>query len=205
MHPGYRLADRHQLIERIGGGGMGDVWTATDTRLGRVVCAKVLRPGLIADAESSKRFIAEARILAGLKHSGIVAIHDYGEHAEPGGEPFAFLVMDHLRGKSLATVLATSDALSAHEVTPIVERVATHSNLCIRTDDDRYIYQVECVDSLGWEMELAEVDDGRYLWNLVSVDTGLCLDTADQVDRSSQHLRGNECAFDDTGQRWMTE
>ena len=76
---GQQIADRYLLERRIAVGGMGEVWEASDTRLGRSVAVKVLRPELCDDPEFLHRFRIEARTVASLDHSGIAAVHDYGE------------------------------------------------------------------------------------------------------------------------------
>jgi hypothetical protein len=82
---GQRIADRYQLGHRIAVGGMGEVWEASDTRLGRSVAVKVLRPELSDDPEFLYRFRIEARTVASLDHSGIAAVYDYGEDAGSAG------------------------------------------------------------------------------------------------------------------------
>ena len=62
---------------------MGEVWEADDTRLGRSVAVKVLRPELSDDPEFLHRFRIEARTVASLNHPGIAAVHDYGEDDGP--------------------------------------------------------------------------------------------------------------------------
>src|SRR5258708_3133183 len=66
---------RYRLIEQIARGGMGAVWAAEDTELGRRVALKVLP---VWDTASSELLLREARILAGLEHPGIVPVHDAG-------------------------------------------------------------------------------------------------------------------------------
>ena len=89
----------YTLIEKIGEGGMGVVWKAQDTTLGREVAIKVLPPAFAADAERLARFEREARLLAALNHPHIAAI--YGCHVEP----MAFLVMELIEGDDLSTRL----------------------------------------------------------------------------------------------------
>ena len=68
--PGQRLGERYRLERRIGHGGMAVVWLATDERLGRSVAVKVLSETFTADAEYLGRFAREARVAAGLQHTG---------------------------------------------------------------------------------------------------------------------------------------
>jgi serine/threonine-protein kinase len=85
------------VVAPIGAGGMGEVYKARDTRLGRTVAIKVLPPGLAADPERRRRFEQEARAVAALSHPHICTIHDVGHAAE-----IDFLVMEHLDGQTLA-------------------------------------------------------------------------------------------------------
>ena len=103
---GQHIADRYHLDRRIAVGGMGEVWEASDTRLGRSVAVKVLRPELSDDEEFLHRFRIEARTVASLDHSGIAAVHDYGEDLGAGGKRTAYLVMELVRGEPLSTTIA---------------------------------------------------------------------------------------------------
>ena len=86
---------------QIGAGGMGEVYRAKDTRLGRTVAVKILPRDLAADPDRRQRFQREARAVAALNHPNICTIHDVG-HADG----VDFLVMELVEGESLATRLA---------------------------------------------------------------------------------------------------
>ena len=77
--PGLLLSGRYRLSHRIAVGGMGEVWSADDIRLARIVALKILRPELTGDPEFVERFRTEARITASLNHPGIASVYDYGE------------------------------------------------------------------------------------------------------------------------------
>jgi serine/threonine-protein kinase len=99
------------LIDGLAGvGGMGEVYRATDTRLGRTVAIKVLPPDAAGDAASRRRFETEARTISGLSHPHVCALYDIGtaEPAEAGSEsPVDYLVMEYLQGRTLAERMAT--------------------------------------------------------------------------------------------------
>lgn len=95
---------RYRLERVLGSGGMGSVWLATDPTIGRSVALKMLHPDAV-DAESRARFQREARLAAGLRHPGIVAVHDVGE-AE--GRPY--LAMEYVPGRTLAERLEATRA-----------------------------------------------------------------------------------------------
>lgn len=87
------LGDRYRLGERVATGGMGAVWRGTDVLLEREVAVKVLLPSLVADPEFTARFRAEARMLAALRHPGVVPVHDVGQAALDDGSQVDYLVM----------------------------------------------------------------------------------------------------------------
>ncbi len=120
---GQRIADRYQLDRRIAVGGMGEVWEASDTRLGRSVAVKVLRPELSDDEEFLYRFRIEAQTVASLDHSGIAHVHDYGEEDGASGKRTAWLVMELVRGEPLSTLISRGP-IDADETLRIVEEAA---------------------------------------------------------------------------------
>ena len=117
MHSGMalkNLADRYELSERMGSGGMGTVWRAHDRMLGRDVAVKLLHEGLAADTTIAARFRGEAVSAAKLAHPNVVAVFDTGEQ---DGVPY--IVMELVGGPSLHTVLTEHGALPVGEVARI--------------------------------------------------------------------------------------
>ena len=98
--PGTRIGP-YEVLASLGAGGMGEVFRAKDTRLGRDVAVKVLPAGFAHDADRRARFEREARAVAALSHPNIVAIHDTGLH-----ESQIFVVMELLAGQTLRERLA---------------------------------------------------------------------------------------------------
>ena len=95
------LADRYELFEVVGRGGMGEVWAARDLRLGRSVAVKLLSAHMASEADVRERFEAEARSAARLSHPNVVQVFDSGDH---DGTPY--LVMELLPGRTLADEVA---------------------------------------------------------------------------------------------------
>src|SRR5271157_4993203 len=90
----------YEILSPLGAGGMGEVYRARETRLGRDVAIKVLPPSFAADPERLHRFEQEARAVAALNHPNILAIFDVGQHGETH-----FLVSELLEGETLREVL----------------------------------------------------------------------------------------------------
>jgi eukaryotic-like serine/threonine-protein kinase len=97
--------DRYRLQERLGAGGMSEVWRAHDEVLGRDVAVKVLAPGADADPSRSARIRLEARAAAGLRHQNIVDVYDYGEAVDSAGQVRPYVVMELVEGTSLDDLL----------------------------------------------------------------------------------------------------
>ncbi len=92
-----QIFSHYRIIEKLGQGGMGEVYLAKDTRLDRSVAIKVLPAHVSADPERRARFAREAKTIGGLNHPHICTLHDVGEH-----DGITYLVMEHLTGKTLA-------------------------------------------------------------------------------------------------------
>jgi tRNA A-37 threonylcarbamoyl transferase component Bud32 len=138
--------ERYRLVRRIASGGMGEVWEADDTVLGRRVALKVLAEELAADDRATRRFVREARATARLAHPNVARVYDFGGH---GGAPF--LVMELLEGETLAdrvaagplppaeaarVAAAVADALDAAHQRGIVHRDVKPSNVMLTPDGD---------------------------------------------------------------------
>jgi eukaryotic-like serine/threonine-protein kinase len=117
LTPGTKLGP-YEILAPIGAGGMGEVYRAKDTRLGREVAVKILPPAFALDPERLRRFTSEAQAVAALNHPNILAIHDIGNEA--GSQ---YLVMEFLDGESLRERLQAG-ALSIRKATEYAEQIA---------------------------------------------------------------------------------
>ena len=115
----------YQIEAPLGAGGMGEVFRAKDTRLGRTVAIKVLPHDRVADPERKKRFLQEARAASALNHPNIVTLHDI---ANDNG--IDYIVMEYVAGKSLDKLI-TPKGLPLTEVIGYTTQIA--SALAART------------------------------------------------------------------------
>ena len=100
--------ERYELDERIATGGMGEVWRAEDTVLGRAVAVKLLKPEYADDPRFRERFETEARHAAALHHPNIAVVFDFGEL--DAGDDRPYLVMELVDGRPLSELLAAGPA-----------------------------------------------------------------------------------------------
>ncbi len=112
----------YTLKERLGRGAMGEVWLALDTRLHRSVALKMLPLTSAEDTEAAARLLREARVASLLNHPNVAVIYDVGE-AEFQGRRTSFIAMEHVRGRTLAELLAAGPMEPA-AVLKVVRQVA---------------------------------------------------------------------------------
>ncbi|WOC12198.1 serine/threonine-protein kinase [Gordonia sp. MP11Mi] len=123
LQNGTIIADRYRLVRLIATGGMGQVWEALDTRLGRRVAVKVLKAEYSNDSEFLGRFRTEAQTTARLNDPGIANVFDYGETPDRnGGDPLAYLVMELVDGEPLNSVISRMGQLALSHTLDMLEQ-----------------------------------------------------------------------------------
>lgn len=119
-----RLANRYQILKRLGEGGMADVFLAHDELLNREVAIKVLRGNLALDPVALLRFQREANAASGLSHHNIVEVYDVGEE-----EGHHYIVMEYVRGKTLKQLIQQRGALEKKEALAIMDQLVSAVNV----------------------------------------------------------------------------
>ena len=116
---GSTLPGGYVILELIGVGGMGRVYRAEQTALGRTVAVKIIHPSLLGDESASARFITEARTASLLNHPNSVSVIDFGK-TESGQ---LYLVMEYLRGRDVAHVMYEEGPLPFGRIIDILRQV----------------------------------------------------------------------------------
>lgn len=132
--PGMMISDRYEIIDKVGSGGMADVYKAKDHRLNRFVAVKVLRQEYSSDAKFVAKFRAEAQSVAGLSHPNIVNVYDVDED-----ENYNYIVMELVEGITLKKFIEKKGRLDVNEAVGIAVQIAqgmeaAHDNHIIHRD-----------------------------------------------------------------------
>jgi eukaryotic-like serine/threonine-protein kinase len=127
LGPAAKVGERigvYELLTPLGSGGMGDVFRARDTRLGREVAVKILPPAFAGNPDRLARFEREARVLASLNHPNIATIYGLEKTAGPAPLGTSAIVMELVAGETLAVRIARVGALRASDAIAIAKQIA---------------------------------------------------------------------------------
>src|SRR4026207_812751 len=108
----------YQILKKLGAGGMGEVYLAQDTRLGRRAALKILPDNVASDNDRMSRFTREAKAASALNHPNVATIYDVGN-----ANGTRFIAMEYVEGRTLAARIADS-ALAANEIIEIALQLA---------------------------------------------------------------------------------
>ena len=167
---------RYQILEKLGAGGMGTVYRARDTVLGRIVALKVLPPVMMVNKSLRARFVREAKAASALNHPNIITVYDIGQ---AGG--IDFITMEYVRGNTVRHVLSerrlelsealdyaiqTAQALHAAHSAGIIHRDIKPENIMIAGEQPGP-WQVKLLDfGLAKLSELYQQDEGADLGSI---------------------------------------
>jgi tetratricopeptide (TPR) repeat protein len=201
--PGDRRFAHYQMLSLLGKGGMGEVWLAEDTKLGRNVAVKLLPAGFTADVARVRRFSQEARTASSLNHPNIITIYEIGESARATGSTH-YIATEYVEGETLRQKMAAAPdqrlriaealdlatqiaaALAAAHEAGIVHRDIKPENVMVRRDGI-----IKVLDfGLAKLTECATPLDDTRAPTLISTEAGMLMGTLKYM--SPEQARGEE-------------
>ena len=197
LGPGSRL-DAYEIVRPLGSGGMGEVWLATEVRLGRKVALKVLPPNLTQDSLRVQRFEQEARAASALNHPNVCTIHALGQTSD--GQHY--IAMEYVEGETLRQRLSTTRvsirealdfaiqvaaALSAAHSAGIVHRDIKPENVMLRPDRLVKVLDFGLAKLAPAPAEIAGADSTHMV---LKTEAGVVVGTAAYM--SPEQARGQE-------------
>ena len=214
LSPGSRL-DAYDIVRPLGSGGMGEVWLATEMRLGRKVALKVLPADLTRDPLRVDRFEQEARAASALNHPNVCTIHALGETAD--GQHY--IAMEYVEGETLRRRLSNGQlsirealdiaiqvaaALSAAHAAGVIHRDIKPENVMLRPDGLVKVLDFGLAKLAPSPTEIAGADTTR---TVLKTEIGLVVGTTtymspeqargQEVDARTRHLVPRRCAVRD--------
>jgi len=197
LEPGARL-DAYEIVRLLGSGGMGEVWLATEVRLGRKVALKLLPPDLTRETSRVLRFEQEARAASALSHPNVCTILALGET----GDGLRYIAMEYVEGETLRTRLGRSRlsiraaldlavqvaaALSTAHASGIVHRDIKPENVMVRPDGLVKVLDFGLAKLAPSAVEAAGAESTRLV---LKTDAGVVVGTAAYM--SPEQARGQE-------------
>ena len=134
IRPGVFINDRYEIIDKVGSGGMADVYKAKDHRLNRYIAVKILKAEFSNDTKFVEKFRAEAQSAAGLSHPNVVNVYDVGDE-----DGMYYIVMELVEGITLKSFIERKGKLDVKEAVGIAIQIAqgmeaAHSNHIVHRD-----------------------------------------------------------------------
>jgi serine/threonine protein kinase len=177
MNPGDSLDGRYTIIERLGAGGMGEVYKATHTMLGSTRVIKIVRPQIAGNQDAQDRFIREARVSTKIHHPNVATLHDFASLADGSH----YMVWEYIDGENLAQRLRTRGTLPPRQAlritiqalkgldaihrAGIVHRDISPENLMI-THDDETVKIIDLGVAKIEDTEVAQTRTGIFVGKL---------------------------------------
>lgn len=195
----------YQIKKLLGRGGMGAVYLAEDTRLGRLVALKILPASLVENVEAVRRFRQEARAASAISHPNVAHIYEIGENGK-----MLFIAMEFVEGATLRELLRdqsptveraidialqTVSGLAAAHEKGIVHRDIKPENIIIRPDNlvkvvDFGIAKLTAADSPIYSDNRPQINDNRFAPDLVRTEPGILMGTVNYM--SPEQVRGGD-------------
>src|SRR5215472_7607054 len=119
LEPGTLLADRFEILQLLGQGGMGAVYKARDIELDRLVALKLIRPDLASHPEILRRFKQELILAREVTHRNVIRIFDLGQ-----AQGIKFITMEYVEGRDLRGLIHEKGKMTPEEAVPIVKQIA---------------------------------------------------------------------------------
>ena len=175
--PTLRIAQRYTLGERIAVGGMGEVYLATDDRLGRRVAVKVLSPAFAESPDFIERFRREALTAARLSHPNIAQVYDYGVDGASH-----FIVMEYAEGSDLAHLIREHGRLTPSDAVRVAEQVCAALATAHRSGVvHRDVKPGNVIVRPDGTVKVTDFGIARARWQASLTDTGTVMGTAAYV------------------------
>ena len=188
----------YQIVRKIGTGGMGEVYLAEDTKLGRKVAVKVLNKSFASDRSNLARFLREARVASSLNHPNIMTVHEIGELGE-----INYIVTEFIEGETLVNYAINKNSnlaeiielcrqmcgalIAAHEI-GIIHRDIKPDNIMVREDGLLKILDFGLAKQTHFELDQNDLD--LQTSDAISTQKGMILGTV--VYMSPEQARGKE-------------
>ena len=171
---------QYQFTEKLGSGGMGEVYKARDTRLNRLVAIKVLPDGMSSDPDHRRRFVHEARAVSALNHPNIITIYDIVEDGDA-----QYMVVEYIPGKSLFEIIPEG-GLPAQQVVGYATQIAdalraAHSAGIIHRDikpDNVMVAQSGAIKLLDFGLAKVDRTSAEHAGNTITMNAPLTVEGA---------------------------